>query len=743
LRAAFFLLLSLGAMQAAAITPCPIRLYEVQAGDTLRSIARKTMGNADRWMEIRELNRELKDPERLQPHQKLRVPHCNEPPYAAGGSSRTTGGSGQSNSGFPFPTDTSFPPPPPPPPPLPAPVVLPVPAPVILPSPMPEQPAPPPPERHLHWNTWLEAHEATKPALYANAPVVKVLERSTTYTLYLDIAAAVYRPDVTSKPASERTTAELQEAIRSRKPVQFDAVVLTEDKYFVPPSQRRFTISFSAADIERALTAPVNGDPFAVLAKNSNPPFVLAHTPIELRTTSEDSIGPTTIVIAILKKGVPFDELLINQCFAGTTPDDCAGAGLYAGGVFDVPVGNSGTEAYASLLFIQTSPSGRMDALLHRPAANPKDEYVVWSPPVSYNDLKDWLNSALLSALNTAITKRDKIEIAKAGQNIFRALFGSKQRRKLVLTEEPEPVIAMRDLLRERKAAAGARVPLHVRVVPYSGDPVPLLPVSLLALQDVEGTDDYTFVGSYFRVENPAPSVRYEWSGDCVRDWLMVMPVQKVSDTELQTAIDKAAGAYAWTHKDVSYFCDLARFSDWINGKDLAKTICPDADPSAPPPTTAPRSNPNALMLLSHSAGDKIFFDSSQPPLTAASFANRFFTSPSFAVLDACGTAGAASTHLISIMNVQGFGGFIATGAQVNGDVAGVFASELAAQIPPQGITLRDAFEATYSALQKKDIAVHFPFDLVYTLVGNGDIKVCAPADRVAPQVSTPTGGNQ
>jgi len=60
-------------------TPAPVAVnadeYTVQAGDTLERIARKQLGNGQRWGEIFELNRDrLRDPARLKNGQKLRIP---------------------------------------------------------------------------------------------------------------------------------------------------------------------------------------------------------------------------------------------------------------------------------------------------------------------------------------------------------------------------------------------------------------------------------------------------------------------------------------------------------------------------------------------------------------------------------------------------------------------------------------------------------------------------------------------
>ena len=53
----------------------PPRLYTVRQGDTLSGISQKQLGEANRWPEIFELNREvISDPDRIFPGQVLVLP---------------------------------------------------------------------------------------------------------------------------------------------------------------------------------------------------------------------------------------------------------------------------------------------------------------------------------------------------------------------------------------------------------------------------------------------------------------------------------------------------------------------------------------------------------------------------------------------------------------------------------------------------------------------------------------------
>ncbi len=51
------------------------KIYEVISGDSLSKIAKREYGNANEWKRIYEANRDLlKDPDKIYPGQKLKIP---------------------------------------------------------------------------------------------------------------------------------------------------------------------------------------------------------------------------------------------------------------------------------------------------------------------------------------------------------------------------------------------------------------------------------------------------------------------------------------------------------------------------------------------------------------------------------------------------------------------------------------------------------------------------------------------
>jgi nucleoid-associated protein YgaU len=51
-----------------------LRIYTVQSGDTLSGIAQQQLGDASRWPEIFLLNRSIRHPDRIAPGQALTLP---------------------------------------------------------------------------------------------------------------------------------------------------------------------------------------------------------------------------------------------------------------------------------------------------------------------------------------------------------------------------------------------------------------------------------------------------------------------------------------------------------------------------------------------------------------------------------------------------------------------------------------------------------------------------------------------
>jgi nucleoid-associated protein YgaU len=65
----------LAAAEARELAAAKVRTYVVQSGDSLSKIAKEELGDASRWPEILELNKDkIKDPNLIHPGQELEMP---------------------------------------------------------------------------------------------------------------------------------------------------------------------------------------------------------------------------------------------------------------------------------------------------------------------------------------------------------------------------------------------------------------------------------------------------------------------------------------------------------------------------------------------------------------------------------------------------------------------------------------------------------------------------------------------
>lgn len=61
--------------QQAGAPMAQARYYTIESGDTLSKIAKEQYGDANRWQELFEANREvIKDPDKIYPGQRIRIP---------------------------------------------------------------------------------------------------------------------------------------------------------------------------------------------------------------------------------------------------------------------------------------------------------------------------------------------------------------------------------------------------------------------------------------------------------------------------------------------------------------------------------------------------------------------------------------------------------------------------------------------------------------------------------------------
>jgi hypothetical protein len=220
-------------------------------------------------------------------------------------------------------------------------------------------------------------------------------------------------------------------------------------------------------------------------------------------------------------------------------------------------------------------------------------------------------------------------------------------------------------------------------------------------------------------VEAPLELQDYSAPSNCISDWVLFVPPTD------------GAGK-----QDLAEARSLA--SDWI---DSVKKGCPTCmyteDPKTfsnwllqdihPLPTT-PRQ---ALVVLSQYKDNRLYFsDNDNPPSVPSGSIRRILAPPSFAILDACGTAAPGQSEFIRNLNAHGVSTLISTSTAIPGPMGGKFLSilmELLAKHPQYTIS-RARYEAV-KALRWESTGgkPYGPQALAFTLVGNGNLHVCMP----------------
>ena len=159
---------------------------------------------------------------------------------------------------------------------------------------------------------------------------------------------------------------------------------------------------------------------------------------------------------------------------------------------------------------------------------------------------------------------------------------------------------------------------------------------------------------------------------------------------------------------------DLSKFGDWLGQR-----------------TSDHQST--AVFILSHHDTNKLVFDpDSEVPAVFSTSIERRFAVPSLAIINACGTAEPGAFDFVRELNRAGVNSIIATNTEVDGAMAGLFASILMELLHEHAndpnYTLDLAKFDAVNALSKSPAASPYGSRaLIFSLLGNGNVKVCTP----------------
>jgi hypothetical protein len=214
------------------------------------------------------------------------------------------------------------------------------------------------------------------------------------------------------------------------------------------------------------------------------------------------------------------------------------------------------------------------------------------------------------------------------------------------------------------------------------------------------------FVGEHLRVVSHLRYQDHRPGADCIGRWVFAAPPDDDrTPEELRTARRQFAGSLDCSGKDC--FTDLQKFGDWISDDNASER------------------KPLALLMLGHYS-NKSFSFTGVGGITGLSIA-RSFRSPSIAIVNACGTAAPVEDSFIFALNLAGFKTIVGTSLAVDPVMAGQYVRLL-------GDTLRaHARERDYTVSLAHDdvvrslIHTYGPRALLFTMMGNGSLRLCAP----------------
>jgi hypothetical protein len=236
--------------------------------------------------------------------------------------------------------------------------------------------------------------------------------------------------------------------------------------------------------------------------------------------------------------------------------------------------------------------------------------------------LKDFGNADLVADSKLRL---DAYQLA--GSGLFHLMFSDNDSAVKAFSKWISAIVSHKRLESEKPPI------LFVRVV-LPADEIPIvIPLQLVRAPTLTG--EQVFLGQYVEVESPLEFEEYDSTGPCVQNWRFLLPQQgmdgplNLSRKQLEPWLSRIT-----TSRDtVAVQYDLKEFGDWISeGAITTPTV--------------------ALLILSHHADDKIYFDSDlQSPAVPSSSFLRKFAPHSLAVVNACGIAAPGAFDIVHQLN--------------------------------------------------------------------------------------------
>lgn len=577
---------------------------------------------------------------------------------------------------------------------------------------------PPPPgePKELVWNTWTEDEERGpfKP--------IQTLKPNTRYRIAIDLSAFEYLAEgVQWTEAGEKLVDEIEKYLNSKDHIVIRAVQLPDLTYFKNPS-REHAVKDIRIDLNKIRKIIREGhvqyadDIMAYLREKSkdpafDPKFLFGRTDFEIETRGREGWG--SIAIVLFKNNRPIDEITKSFCIGnceGTRQmitSTTRGFDSMRVATEEAPFPDASMyfielqRGILTGLFISNDPDGR-DA---------NGDYYNWNTEYNQEGFKDYLTNTLIPEIGIA---RDESILQQIGEDMFGFLFPQQDPAGRMAYN------AFQSFVRKSssRVSSDSRKPsIFARVVTFGNEPPLLLHLGLMFTEISSEEED--FLGRHFRLETPLPEQSYRIHERAPARWVMLMPPEN-TEPSLERAREAMGDTLDRWESGPGFitFQDMDTFRAWI--KDSNEL--PDA--------------PTALIVLSHQHRNKIYFRKRESLISAA--VKRQFESPSFAVLNGCGTGEPRAIDFIRRLNKLGIETIIATSSSVDATMAGKFYhcmdKILQENRSNKDFTVSDMYyDSIVGCLWKekyrsvRGMREYGPNALKYILLGNSNVKLLYP----------------
>jgi len=568
-----------------------------------------------------------------------------------------------------------------------------------------KHPTPPPFEhpfeaaRAIYWNAWASAESD-------EFSPVRTFATDTNCKVYLDLAALNYSatyPVVISKTAGSEFSRTLQAWLKdSNSHTQKIRVLFLPDRRFFDKPKDSGVVDMDV-DLDAVRKMFGTSDAPTQIPFDLEKPakdWLLGRASMELHT--HKLLGATSIGISIWDGIRPVDEMSIPVCIGSRTdcqrvapPLSISLRGLDTLRLADQRSQDSNTYPDGALHFLQLG-DGAVIGVFHRKDWV-GDRFISWRLQDSAENLKSWIKDNLIPAFGF---NRQSGELTARGLDLFDKLFPDNE-------EGREARITFQQFFQEKRYDKETGVPasVFVRMLPQSDDPIPILPLGLMAIE--EKGHDADFLGLQFRVEAPLQIQDYRPVATCISNWVMLVPPR---DSEFSGVLNRIGNRLQSWQDTRLVFDNIPKFRAWARNSDQI-------------------AESTVLATLSHHDRDRLYFSSES--IMSTGF-HREFANPSIAILDGCGTGNIGAANIVVALNNRGVAAIVATSTEISlnlgADFLTTFDETMNSENDKQA-SLEILMFHTLRSLSKKSPSEsspsYGPAVLAYALLGNGNIQIC------------------